>query len=164
MPSGLTVPSSRFPRRAFVSRRASLAPRFFPRRLLRVLRARTLFDRRHDVRPFPAESLGIQVLDEVRERCLPGFLVMVVELAELLRVDPEFPSHLHMRMRKAVAHSCVTPVLKVLREFLLAHPGHPTLMSPRARQCVSTQRIGLERKGDPCRTFAEVVRTGAGYE
>ena len=45
------APSSRFPRSALFSRRAGLAPRFFPRRLLRVLRPRPLLERRHDLRP-----------------------------------------------------------------------------------------------------------------
>jgi hypothetical protein len=38
------------------------------------------------------------VLDELRQRRLPGLLPVVADLAELSRVQPEFAGHLHLRM------------------------------------------------------------------
>ncbi|HSC27113.1 MAG TPA: hypothetical protein VLD67_07555 [Vicinamibacterales bacterium] len=41
-------------------------------------------DRHDNVRTAPAEALQVQTLDELREARLPGFLLVVVELAKLL--------------------------------------------------------------------------------
>src|SRR5882672_6733334 len=51
-----------------------------------LLGSRALLDRHHVLRPLPAEPLQVQVLDELRQRRLPRLLIMVVELADLLRI------------------------------------------------------------------------------
>jgi hypothetical protein len=49
------------------------------------------------------------VLDELRERHLPGFLLVIVELAELLRVHAELARHLHVGVREAMALARLDP-------------------------------------------------------
>jgi len=90
----------------------SRAPLFF----LLSLIGDELFDRSHVVRLRFAESLEIQVLNELRERRLPSLLAMVVLLPELLRVETEFSSHLNMGVRKSVTISGIDPRLELLRD------------------------------------------------
>ena len=49
------------------------------------------------------------MLDELRQGSLPVFLIVIVELAELLRVHPELAGHLDVRVRQVVALSCLDP-------------------------------------------------------
>src|SRR6266446_8092637 len=92
--------------------------RFLARRLLGILLGCPLFDRCDDLGPLPAEVPEVKVLDELRQRRLPGLLVVVVELAEPPWVHPKFPRHLHVRMRKAVSLARLYPVLKFRRKLL----------------------------------------------
>jgi hypothetical protein len=46
---------------------------------------------------------------------------VVGELAELTRIHPELPRHLHMRMREAVALAHLDPILEFRRELLIRH-------------------------------------------
>jgi hypothetical protein len=55
------------------------------------------------VRMRPLEALMIKFLDELRERELPGFLPMIVELAELLGVHAELSGHLDLFVGQAMA-------------------------------------------------------------
>jgi hypothetical protein len=55
--------------------------------------------------------LGVQVLDELGQGCLPRFLLMVVELSELGRVQSEFAGHPHVCVGEPVAFACVDPGL-----------------------------------------------------
>ena len=58
-----------------------------------------LFDRQHLLRAGPPEALFIQLLEENRQRRLPGFLLVVRDLAQLLRIQAQFARHLDMSVR-----------------------------------------------------------------
>jgi len=62
-----------------------------------------------DLWPFPTEPLGVQILDEPRQPLLPRLLPMVIDLAKLLRVQPEFARHLHMCVREPVPPTRLDP-------------------------------------------------------
>ena len=81
-----------------------------------LLTARLLLDRRDNLGPLPAESLGVQVLNELGKRLLPGLLTVVVELAELPGVQAELTRHLNMGMRQPVPSARVCPDLQLRRE------------------------------------------------
>src|SRR3989442_310103 len=95
----------------------ALAPQLPPPRLLVFVHAGPFFDRHDDIRTALAEALEVQALDELREGRLPGFLLVVVELAELLRVQAELARHLHVGVGEAMPPARVDPDLKPL--------GHP---------------------------------------
>src|SRR5882672_6678574 len=95
--------------------------RFLACCLLSSLRGRALLDRRDLLGPLSAEAPEVESLDELRQRRFPELLVVVGELTELPRVQPEFPRHLHMRMREAVALARLDPILEFRRELLLRH-------------------------------------------
>lgn len=75
-------------------------------------------DRYDDLGLWPAEPGGIEVLDELWQRRLPRLLPMVSKLAELPRIQPKLPCHLHMRMREPVPPTRVDPHLQAGREWL----------------------------------------------
>src|SRR5260370_1649247 len=70
---------------------------------------RLLVDRRDTLGPLPAESLAVQVLNELGKRLLPGLLMVVVELAELPGVQAELTRHLNLGMRQPVPSARVCP-------------------------------------------------------
>src|SRR5712691_3052347 len=91
-------------------------------------------DRQDHVGPLPAESPGVEVLDVLRQRCLPRLLAVIVHPAELLRVQPELARHLHLRMRELVPLAGVDPVLQSRWEgslLVVPIPTVPTLASVR---------------------------------
>ena len=53
-----------------------------------------LFDTQDDVWSVLPKPLGVEVLDELGERHLPGLLTVIVQLAELLRVHSQLAGHL----------------------------------------------------------------------
>jgi hypothetical protein len=73
------------------------------------------------VRMRPLEALMIKFLDELRERELPGFLPVVVELPELLGVHPELSGHLDLFVGQAMTSFCLDPRDQFLRNPWLAH-------------------------------------------
>jgi len=77
---------------------------------------RLLLDWRHHSGPVAAESLAVQVLDELGKRLLPGLLAVVVELAELPGVQAELTRHLNLGMREPVPSARVFPGLQLRRE------------------------------------------------
>jgi hypothetical protein len=68
--------------------------------------------------PFPAESTEIEVLDELRQRRLPRFLRWLAILPSF-RVQAEFASHLHLRVREVVSLARRNPGLNIRRKRLL---------------------------------------------
>src|ERR1700730_5716927 len=94
-----------------------------PRRLFRGTRRRHLHEAHDLVRLRLPEPLEIDGLDEARQRRLPRFLAMIVDLAELPRVHSELARHLDMRLREAVSLLRLDPGLEIIRNGrrLLAH-------------------------------------------
>ena len=78
----------------------------------------------HDLGPFAAEPLEVQVLDVLRQRDFPLFLAVVGD-AELSRVEPELASHLHLCMRQVIPLARVNPLLNRRRKggWVLSHAG-----------------------------------------
>jgi hypothetical protein len=58
------------------------------------------------------------VLNELPQRHFPGFLTVVVLLAELFRVHPQLASHLDMGVGQVVTPPRVDPGLHLLIRFL----------------------------------------------
>src|SRR6266576_5938350 len=85
----------------------------FLRLLLRLLRRGGLLDTSHDIRPPLTEAFGIKLPNEFWQRQLPWLLVMVVQLSELLWVQPQLTCHLHVLMRQMELASCIDPRLQV---------------------------------------------------
>src|SRR5271169_750188 len=67
--------------------------------------------RKDPVRAVLAEPLEVEIFDEYGQGNLPRFLLVVVDLAELPRVHPQFPSHLDVGMRQVVASASIDPGL-----------------------------------------------------
>jgi len=57
------------------------------------------------------------VLNELRQRHLPSFLIVVRQTAEFLRVHAQFSCHLHVSRRQMVALRCLNPKL-ILRRLI----------------------------------------------
>src|SRR5262245_36273664 len=87
----------------------------------------------------PCRTAAIELLDECRQRQLPGLLAMVVKLAELFGVEAEFARHLDLFWRESMAFAGVGPELepvgcssarhqksKVRLEFYASIVNHPT--------------------------------------
>ena len=87
----------------------------FLRLLLCLLRRGGLLDTSHNIRPPLTEAFGIKLTNEFRQRQLPWLLVMVVQLSELLWVQPQLTCHLHVLMRQMELASCIDPRLQVCR-------------------------------------------------
>jgi len=66
------------------------------------------FDVPDNVRFFLAKALGVYRRKELRQWQFPGLPVVVVELAQLLRVHAHRARHLHVRMRQANFHRAST--------------------------------------------------------
>jgi hypothetical protein len=73
------------------------------------------------VRMKSLESLVVKFLDELRERALPGFLPVIVELTEFLGVHPEFSCHLNLFVGQAMTPLCLDPTDHFLRKSWLTH-------------------------------------------
>ena len=91
------------------------------RGLLLHLDAGPFFDGEDDVGTSLPESLDVEMLDEQRQRQFPGLLVMVVELAHFLRIQPELARHLDLRVGQAKPLPGVDPHLKMVRDALVRH-------------------------------------------
>ncbi len=74
---------------------------FLPSAFLRHL----LFYRAHVVWHFLSELPLIAVLNKLRQRHLPGLLLVIRHTSQLLRIHAEFPCHLHVRVRQMMALS-----------------------------------------------------------
>lgn len=72
---------------------------------------RALLDGEHLSRPLAAETLRIELFDELGQRELPALLAVVVELAERPRIHPQLGGHLDVRVRKAMPGPSGDPVL-----------------------------------------------------
>jgi hypothetical protein len=72
-------------------------------------------------RALPVEALAVKMLDVVPERHLPRFLIVVIQLAELGRIHPQLPRHLHLSMRETVPVARVDPDPHLLVRFFLRH-------------------------------------------
>jgi hypothetical protein len=81
-------------------------------------RACDILDSLDHIGAVAAEPLGVQVLNKLRERRLPWLLLVVVELAELGRVQPELAGHLDVCVRESVALARVDPGLQSGMECL----------------------------------------------
>lgn len=68
-----------------------------------------LLDTPHFVGTGFAETVLVELLNELRERHLPRFLIVVVELAQLRRVQAKFTSHLHVGVGQTVTFPCLNP-------------------------------------------------------
>jgi hypothetical protein len=60
-----------------------------------------------------AESLEIEMLNEIRQRRFPFLLPVVVDLPELLRVHPEFSRHLNLGVSEMMPLSRLNPNLQI---------------------------------------------------
>lgn len=80
-----------------------------------------LFDTQNPVGVCPAEPLVVQALDEIRQRRLPGLLLVVRETTEFLRVHAELTSHLHVSMREVTPLSGFDPDLEVSGDLRFGH-------------------------------------------
>jgi hypothetical protein len=63
-----------------------------------------------------AKTFEVQLLDELRQRKFPGFLAVIGQFAELLRVQPQFPRHLDLAMREAVTLPSLDPKPKIFHD------------------------------------------------
>src|SRR5580704_10523798 len=70
-----------------VNHRACAIAGGLPGLLVRLLRLDHFLNTSHGIRPLPTEALGIKLPNEFRQRQLPGLLVVVVQLPELLGTD-----------------------------------------------------------------------------
>jgi hypothetical protein len=77
-----------------------------------------LFKRANVLRRVAAKAFAIAVGDELSERSLPGFLALIGEAAKLLRIHPEFASHLYFGMGKLETLPSVEPSLELLGSLL----------------------------------------------
>src|SRR5439155_11986548 len=93
------------------------------RAAFRLLRRGRFLDTFHGIRSLLTEAFGIKLPNEFPQRQLPGLLVMVVQLPELLWVHPQLTCHLHVLMRQVELASCIDPGLQVCRYpwLLLRH-------------------------------------------
>ena len=91
-----------------------LAPGRLPLGLLPLSVRQALFKGTHVVRPVFAESVPVQIGDEDREWSLPRLLLVIVQPAELLGIEPQLACHLDVGMREVEARSRLHPRL-VLR-------------------------------------------------
>ncbi len=96
-------------------------PHFALQRVLLFLHAGPFLYGDGDVRTALAKPFEVQVLDERRQGQLPGFLPVVVELAELLRVHAQFARHLHLGVREVMPRPRVDPNLKPLGNPIAGH-------------------------------------------
>lgn len=58
--------------------------------------------------------------DELREGTFPRLLVVIGQLAELARIEAEFPRHLHLRIGQSKPPPRRGPFAKLVRQFHLA--------------------------------------------
>lgn len=70
-------------------------------------------------RPAFLEVLEIQLLDELRQRQLPGLLIGVGHAAELLRIQTQLPGHLDVSIGKMEAPARFHPPLELFRYLFL---------------------------------------------
>jgi hypothetical protein len=98
-----------------------LAPRLAPGRSPSLLQACAVFHRDHHVGAVLTEPLAVEFLDEHRQGQLPRLLVVIVELAELLRVEAQFARHLDLLVREPMALTGVDPDLE---RFGYSFAGH----------------------------------------
>ena len=91
-----------------------LSPCCTPSFLLLLREAPSLLDRRNIIRRGLSETFQVQVLDIVSERHLPGFLLMIVQLAELHRVHTQLARHLHLGVGEVMALSRIDPLLHLV--------------------------------------------------
>src|ERR671915_748848 len=89
---------------------------------------------------------------------------MVVDLAELPRVQAELSGHLHVGVREVEAFARIDPVPELLRELLLAHAGHPSPSQWRYASIHSAPSgagggSGRSRMGSACRSRPRVQMT-----
>ena len=119
--------------------------------LLRLLRRGHLFNTSHGIRPLLTKAFEIKLPNEFSERQLPWLLVMVVQLAKLLWIHPEFTSHLYVRMRQVKLASRVDPRLQVCRYlcWLLCHTFGSLGMRRWATDTIRYRRLDRPQSGRP---------------
>lgn len=106
------------------------------------------------VGPRLAEPLEVEMLNELPERHLPGFLAVVVDLSELLWIHPQLASHLDMTVGQVVAPSRIDPSLHLLIRFLLLVAHWLYFISHSAALC-RFRSIGSFSLGDTGRQQAD---------
>ncbi len=98
----------------------------FPLGLFLLLVSNHLLDRPDIGRTLLPETLEIENFNELRERSLPRFLLVVRLATEPLRIHAEFSRHLDVRVGKMEALARINPRLVLGREILL--PFRHTLL------------------------------------
>jgi hypothetical protein len=68
-----------------------------------------------------SEPLAIQALDKLRQGHFPGLLLMVIDLAELLRVEAELARHLDLRVGQVEFLPCIHPNLQMIGKTFSGH-------------------------------------------
>ncbi len=88
-------------------------------RLLLLLYLGHFFDAFYFIRPCLPEALEINPFYEDWQRRLPWLLLVICDLAQLLRIHTNFPCHLDIGMRKMVPLTSIYPGLVFLLKFCL---------------------------------------------
>src|SRR5215468_10361934 len=94
-----------------------------PFRFLLCFPSASLLDRQNCFWGSLREPFGVKLFDELRQGQLPRFLLVVIDLAQLRRVHPQFAGHVDLGVRQMVALSRLDPRLH-LPILLLRLLGH----------------------------------------
>jgi hypothetical protein len=89
--------------------REPLTPSYTSRLLFFLLETPAILHGGDRVGAMLSQALMVEVLDILSEWHLPRLLVVIVQFAELPRVQAELTSHLELGMRKVMALACVDP-------------------------------------------------------
>ncbi len=77
-------------------------------------------------RSIPAKTFKINVFDEGRQWCFPGFWFLIGDFPELLGIHPQFPGHLNVSIRKMISLSNINPYLILVGyPLFLGHSSPP---------------------------------------
>jgi hypothetical protein len=96
---------------AFHSTRVGTQPRSAPFLLLRCFEAASLLDRQNCFWASLAESLEVELFDKLRQGQLPRLPLVIIDLAQLSRVHPQFAGHVDLgvtRYRRRENVLCVS--------------------------------------------------------
>ena len=105
-------------------------PGYAPLLFLLCLPSASLLDRQNGFWGRLAEPFGVKLFDKLRQGQLPRLLLVVIDLAQLRRVHPQFAGHLDLGVRQMVALSRLDPCLHLL-SGLLRLLGHTIIIPSR---------------------------------
>src|SRR5262249_47628090 len=85
---------------------------------LRCFASASRLDRQNCIWGSLAEPFSVELFDKLRQGQLPRFLLVIIDLAQLRRVHPQFAGHLDLGVRQVVALSRLDPCLHLLSRLL----------------------------------------------